>query len=248
MKDEEIIQNAAQEFYDNEWSFRWSVPNRSVLDIIEILKSQLGNFYTPEFKAIFLDKLFSIFSKDNDESKDKERMLFHIKQELSILPAIVHPKKLDQTMSDRVKIFISYSHIDKDYVNKMKRHFVPFRDKLDLWDDTKIEVGQNWKVEIKKAIDAAKVAILFISADFFASKFIAENELPPLLKAADIEGATIISIIVKPCLFDEFPQLSQYQAMNDPQKSLIKMQEDETEELWTNVVRQTKKILESNNT
>ena len=63
------------------------------------------------------------------------------------------------------------------------------------------------------------------------------------LKAAEEEGAVILILILKPCLFEEFPDLNQYQTMNPPSKSLLKMDYEEKEELLVNLVRQTKRIL-----
>ena len=101
------------------------------------------------------------------------------------------------------------------------------------------------KDEIRKAIDSTKVAILLVSVDFLGSDFIASNELPPLLKAAEENGAVILIVILKPCLFEEFDTLNQYQAMNPPNKSILKMDYAEREELFVNLVRQTKRILNS---
>lgn len=143
----------------------------------------------------------------------------------------------------RQKVFISYSHFDKEYLTDIQRHFKPFLSQLDFWDDTKIQPGQKWKTEIAKAINETKVAILLVSTDFLGSDFISTDELPPLLKAAEESGAVILTVILKPCLFEEFNKLNQYQAMNPPSKPVIKMDYSEREELYVNLVRQTKKIL-----
>lgn len=102
---------------------------------------------------------------------------------------------------------------------------------VNLWDDTRIQAGDKWREEIKKAIAAAKVAILLVSTDFLASDFINENELPPLLHSAKEKGMVVLPLILKPCRFDRTESLSQFQAVNDPKKPLIKLNEAEKEEV-----------------
>jgi hypothetical protein len=60
------------------------------------------------------------------------------------------------------------------------------------------------------------VALLLVSTDFLASDFIRKGELPPLLKAAENDGASILSLILKPCLFTMNKKLSKFQTINDP--------------------------------
>jgi hypothetical protein len=117
---------------------------------------------------------------------------------------------------------VSCSHFDKEFLVDIQRHFKPFLNHVNFWDDT-IHLGQKWKDEIKRAIRETKVAILLVSTDFLGSNFIATNELQPLLKAAEENGAVILIVILKPCLFEEFPELNQYQAVNPPTRPLIKM-------------------------
>lgn len=140
-------------------------------------------------------------------------------------------------------MFISYSHQDKSVLSDIQRHFKPFHQSIDYWDDTKIQPGQKWKDEIRQAIDQTKVAILLVSTDFLGSEFISTDELPPLLEAAENDGAAVLIVILKPCLFEEFQKLNVYQAMNDPKKPVSRMDENEREELFVNLVRQTKRLL-----
>lgn len=143
-------------------------------------------------------------------------------------------------MSD---VFVSYSHCDLNVLANMKRHFAPISNRVRIWDDTQILAGQVWKDEILKALLDCKVAILLISADFFNSKFISDIELPFLLEKAQKNGALILSVIVKPCLFDEYPELNRYQALNPPSYSLIQMPEFEQELIWINLVKRVKTAL-----
>ncbi|MFO1430297.1 MAG: tetratricopeptide repeat protein [Candidatus Competibacteraceae bacterium] len=122
----------------------------------------------------------------------------------------------------RTNVFISYSHQDKKWLERLQVHLKPLEreGRLDRWDDTRIQPGANWREEIRGAIAAAKVAVLLISADFLASDFIATDELPPLLAAAQQDGVKILPVIVAPSLFAKTPALAQFQAVNPPNKPL----------------------------
>lgn len=137
----------------------------------------------------------------------------------------------------RNSVFISYSHKDARHLARLKVHLRPLvRDtKIDVWDDTKIVTGQEWRDEIKAAIARAKVAILLVSADFLASDFISASELPPLLKAAKAEGVQIFSVIISPCRFAQTKCLEPYQAINPPSRALVSLPAAEREALWLRV-------------
>ncbi len=140
--------------------------------------------------------------------------------------------------SDHTKVFISYSHKDRKHLERLQVHLTDLVRKgmIDLWSDTEIVPGANWREEIKRAIETASVGVLLVSADFLASQFIAEDELPPLLKAAETRGTVILSVILSPCGFD-FSALSQFQAANNPSKPLTKLSSHQKEELWNKVAK-----------
>lgn len=254
MNKEEIIRNEAKEFYE------WDLRGDNAINKFHEIKRRLLDFYSSEFKAIFLDEIQIQIIKELKEHRDTshggqpslacqyeidaEKLAFYIKQELETLPMVAHHIAVDNPKFNRQKVFVSYSHVDKDYLIDLKRHFKPFLKEIDFWDDSKILPGQKWKDEIRQAINETKVAILLVSTDFLGSDFISTNELPPLLKAIEKDGASILIVIVKPCLFEEFPELNQYQTLNPPSNPVIKMKYDEIEDLWVNLVRQTKRILE----
>jgi hypothetical protein len=145
----------------------------------------------------------------------------------------------------RTKVFISYSHQDISWLERLQVHLKPLeRDfSLDIWDDRKIQAGSKWLEEIERAIQSAKIALLIVSADFLASDFIAEDELPPLLDAADKDGAVIMPLIVSPSRFKSIKSLSQFQAINDPSKPLINLTRGEQEEVLVKVSENIENIL-----
>jgi hypothetical protein len=255
-QEEKIIRKEAEQFYNLELEL--SPINQAINDFHKI-KHRLHDFYAPENKAIFLDEIQKLvvneLTKHRNEKHggqasptcqlelEAEKLIFYIKQEIETFPKIAHQKFNSKPGNSRNKVFVSYSHFDNEYLIDIQRHFKPFLSQINFWDDTKIQPGQKWKEEIRKSINETKVAILLISTDFLGSEFIATDELPPLLKAAEEDGAVILSIILKPCLFEEFPDLNQYQAMNPPSNTVLKMGYEEKEELFVNLVRQTKRIL-----
>ena len=148
-------------------------------------------------------------------------------------------KKTKEELSNKniKSIFVSYSHADNDFLDRLKVHLKPFEKngQIDLWVDSKIKAGENWKDKINSALDKSVIAILLISADFLASDFIVDNELPPLLNAAVEKGKVILPIIVKPCRFGSDVNLSKFQAINDPKFPLSKLNENDKEEIYVKV-------------
>jgi len=140
---------------------------------------------------------------------------------------------------DRNRVFISYCHADLDILDRVLVHLKPLEKQgvIDTWVDTRIKAGEKWQDRIKTALASAKVAILLISADFLASDFIVDNELPPLLAAAEQEGTRIIPVIVKPSRFLRDNNLAVFQALNDPTQPVIKMDEVEREELFVRLAQ-----------
>jgi hypothetical protein len=132
----------------------------------------------------------------------------------------------------RTHVFVSYSHQDAEWLKRLQIHLKPLirQGALELWDDSRIKPGAAWRDEIEVALSRASVAVLLVSADFLASDFVADNELPPLLDRAVNGGVRIMSVIVGPCLFQHHSELSKYQAVNAPSLPLTKMQRHEAEE------------------
>jgi internalin A len=106
------------------------------------------------------------------------------------------------TPVQRHQLCISYSHEDREWVDRLRTVLRPVErsDGLDLWDDSRIEAGAQWMDEIEKALATAKVALLLVSPEFLASDFVAGKELPPLFEAARLAGLRILWVPLRSSL------------------------------------------------
>ncbi len=122
----------------------------------------------------------------------------------------------------RDSVFISYARADqgkRKWRERLRTFLLPFGAELDVWDDSRVETGAEWRTEIDIALKRARVAVLLIGPSFLGSEFIAKNELPPLLNAAPAEGLVVLSLITNHCSYEK-TVLGKYQVFNDPKKPL----------------------------
>jgi hypothetical protein len=148
----------------------------------------------------------------------------------------------------RVRIFVSYSHRDARWLDRLRVHLKPLEREglIDLWDDTRIRAGSLWREQVDAALDSARVAVLLISGDFLASDFIADNELPPLLEAADRDGCRIMPLLVQPSLFEQ-TQLSRFQAVNRDGSALGELPAADQEKILVRLAKEIAALVKGQN-
>jgi hypothetical protein len=85
-----------------------------------------------------------------------------------------------------------------------------------------------------------------VSPNFLASDFIADNELPPLLNAAESEGLKIIWIPISFSSYEE-TEIEKYQAAHSPQKPLKSLNEAEQDAVLVQICKEIKTAFQSAN-
>lgn len=126
---------------------------------------------------------------------------------------------------DTSQVFISYAHADSEWLSRLLVHLRPLErsGRLSLWHDRQIAPGDKWRNEIASSLAKSSMAILLVTANFMASDFIYLNELPPLIHKARVGGVRVFPLIVGHCLYDEDEHLSEFQAFNDPEFPLTRL-------------------------
>ena len=200
-----------------------------------------------EVKAQFHTE--AILPRERLEESKRRNMAMEISSGVprSAVPGseVRQPSEARAAAQRREQVFISYSHKDKIWLERLQNMLKPLVRKgtISLWDNTKITPGKEWKKELEHALATAKVAVLLVSQNFIASDFISENELPPLLQAAEREGLVIIWLPLGYCLWDE-TEIRRYQAAHDPSRPLsILRRTAERDRVLAHVCRQIKEAI-----
>src|SRR5258708_39265386 len=104
-------------------------------------------------------------------------------------------------------LFYSYSHRDEDLRRKLETHLAPLRREgvFGEWHDHMIGAGTEWKGQIDAHLNAAKVILLLISADFLASDYCYDVEMMRALERQANDEARVIPIILRPVDWQNAP-------------------------------------------
>ena len=145
----------------------------------------------------------------------------------------------------RTRVFISYSHRDRQWKDRMAVHLQPLvrQHSIDDWSDDRIPPGADWEEEIDSAIESARVAILLISANFMASDFIQDKELPKLIAAAERRGLTLFPVLIGACAYAEHARLGRYQAVHDVRRPLNQLSSGKQDQVFDDLRRKLTTLL-----
>jgi hypothetical protein len=152
----------------------------------------------------------------------------------------------DAPKCTRNEVFISYCHEEKTWLSMLQTHLKPYVRNSDViyWDDTHIQTGQKWKEEIASALDRAKVAVLLVSPGFLASDFIADNELPRLLKAQKDEGLIVCWIPITASAYKQ-TEIADFQAVRacDPAHPIDSLDKSTCNQVFVSICEEIQECL-----
>jgi TIR domain len=110
-----------------------------------------------------------------------------------------------------VRVFVSYSHLDRrylksgdllDYLSGLKQ------DGVEFWWDERIETGEIWDARIREQIASTDIALILVSQAFLNSRYCQDVEIRSFLEARKSNGLCIFPIILSPCDWQSYSWLS----------------------------------------
>ncbi len=136
-------------------------------------------------------------------------------------------------------IFISYSHKDEAWKDRLIPHLRMLEEdgRVSVWDDRKIDAGDEWYPEIKEAMGKASVAVCLISADYLTSDFCKKEEIPYLLERRGQYGMVLLPVLARPCLWETVGWLEKIQMAPRDGKAVSDYKENEWDNIFTEVAR-----------
>jgi hypothetical protein len=101
-------------------------------------------------------------------------------------------------MNTPIKIFISYSHQDSNYLDKDSLFgFLKGldRDNIEFWTDLELKAGELWDQEIKNHIQSCDIALVLVSQSFLDSGYCRNVEIESFLAGTK----HLFPVILSPC-------------------------------------------------
>src|SRR5579864_4684564 len=114
---------------------------------------------------------------------------------------------LEQEVRMPFEVFISYSHEDKELLNKLVTALSNLRslNLISNWFDGNIIPGTEWKQQILTHLAEAQIILLLISPDFMASDFCYSVEMKQAIDRHDHNQARVIPIVLRPTDWEGAP-------------------------------------------
>lgn len=167
----------------------------------------------------------------------------------SVIPLTHKYNKLNKTYGRDVvapktaRIFVSYSHRDKSFVEELQSHLTLLQRQglISIWEDSEITAGAEWSKVIDQQLESADIIILLVSSSFLASDFCWSVELKKAMERHEAKESLVIPVILRPCLWSEAP-FSKLQIL--PREGIPISAFDDTDMAWLDVATSIRKAVQ----
>lgn len=142
-------------------------------------------------------------------------------------------------------IFISYSHEDEKWLEKLQVHLRPMSRDMGVeikYDQGILQAGKPWHEVIQEALRTSSIVIFLVSPHFIDSEYIREHELRPMLEAAKEEGVIVSWIYLDHSRHDR-TGLDKLQALHDIQKPLSDLNASGKQKALVEITKKIEELL-----
>jgi len=154
-----------------------------------------------EERAELEDRLATAGGLPDDEQRLRARLDAIGDERIGLL------RSLQQVKSGPVSVFISYSHMDRDYREELEKHLSILKrlGVLTTWHDRQITAGEEWRGAIDENLRSARLILLLVSPGFMASEYCNDVEVRCAMERHEAGDARVVPVILRWVMWDQAP-------------------------------------------
>ena len=117
-------------------------------------------------------------------------------------PDVIEKLKETKAKSDKpLSVFISYSKDDKSYLESFRKYLKPLERKgsIQIWDDTKLKAGEDWKSAIENQLNTADIIIFLVSSDLINTDYVWDVEMKTAFARHERNEVHVVPVILRDC-------------------------------------------------
>src|SRR5690349_7201909 len=142
----------------------------------------------------------------------------------------------------KLRLLVRHSDSSKDraLAKELLDHLRPLQRfaNLDVWSDARLRAGDETRREIDRAIGQADLALLLLSADFFAADTLLDVEVPKLMEKHRHGSLKVVPVLLRSCLWEAHPWLAELHPLPRDGKPSASHQGDDRDRVLTELVKE----------
>lgn len=141
-------------------------------------------------------------------------------------------------------VFFSYTHKDETLRDELETHLKLLQRQriIAAWHDRKILPGDEWDKEIDRHLEAARIILLLVSADFIASDYCWAKEVARAVERHNNGEAKVVPVILRTCEWEGTP-FSKLQCLPEDLKPINTWADRDS--AWTSVAKGIRKLAQA---
>lgn len=143
------------------------------------------------------------------------------------------------------KVFISYSHEDHKSLKELQKHLKIFEElgAIDVWDDTKLKEGENWRAKLDAALEEASVAIVLLSSSYLSSDFARRIEFAYFIESVKKRKMEMVPIVLSDCAWDKLDGLADFQVFGKD-VAVTELTKPKRAKIWNKIAKRVEEVAE----